>query len=255
MSNIMRTIGRYLMVLTAGGMLAACSTTQKPVVVTPSAVEGKTWVLSSLDGEPPVDGARVTLEFKPASATEGKVNGHGPCNGYFGGYSIQDKVIRFTPMGSTMMACAEPVMKQEMSYLTAFHKLDRMTMSGQTLMLSDRDGNRQLTFMSESAHIRGQVKSSTGSFPGNSQMRVRLQDVSRQDDRAITLGEETIKLNYEVKGPVAFDLAYAPHLIRKNHDYAISVEVRKKGQLVYINKSRYPVDLEQTMRIRAEPVH
>ena len=68
----MRTIGRYMMVLAAGGMLAACSTTQKPVVVTPSAVEGKTWVLSSLDGEPPVDGARVTLEFKPASATEAR---------------------------------------------------------------------------------------------------------------------------------------------------------------------------------------
>ena len=251
----MRTIGRYMMVLAAGGMLAACSTAQKPVVVTPDAVEGKTWVLSSLDGELPVDGTRVTLEFKPATETEGKVNGHGPCNGYFGGYSIQDKVVRFTPMGSTMMACAEPVMKQEMAYLSAFQKLDRMTMSGQTLMLSDSDGNRQLTFMSESAHLRGQVKSTTGSFPGNSKMRIRLQDVSRQDDRAVTLGEQTIMLNYDVEGPVAFDLAYAPHLIRKNRDYAISVEVRQGGRLVYTNKSHYPVNPEKAMKIQAEPVH
>ena len=77
-----------------------------------------------------------------------------------------------------MMACAEPVMKQEMSYMAAFQKLDRMTMSDQALMLSDSDGNRQMTFMSESAHIRGQVKSSTGKLPENSQMRIRLQDVS-----------------------------------------------------------------------------
>ena len=250
----MRTIGRFAMVLTVGSMLAACSSTQKPVVVTPEMQQGQIWVMSSLNGEAPVNGKRVTMEFTQDSSSQGKVNGRGPCNAYFGGYQIEGGVISFGRIGSTMMACREPVMQQEMAFHTTLQKMDQMLLDGRKLLLKERDGNDSIVLMAETGRVKGQVQSSTGGFPRNAQMIIRLNDVSRQDAHLQVVGEQKIKLKHETHDPVAFDLPYAPHLIQAGHSYAISVEVRQNGKLLYMNQSHYPLNLEKALLdVTAEP--
>ena len=250
----MRTIGRFAMVLTVGSMLAACSSTHKPVVVTPDMLQGQIWVMSSLNGDAPVGGKRVTMEFTQGSSSQGKVNGKGPCNSYFGGYQVEGGAMSFGRIGSTMMACREPVMQQEMVLHTTLQKMDQMLLDGRKLMLKESAGKDSIVFMAETGRVKGQVQSSTGSFPRNSQMTVRLSDVSRQDAHLQMIGEQKIKLKHEMHGPVAFDLAYAPHLIQAGHSYAISVEVRQNGKLLYTSKSHYPLNLDKAvLDVTAEP--
>ncbi|WP_152557031.1 META domain-containing protein [Endozoicomonas montiporae] len=253
--DIMRTIGRFAMVLTVGSMLAACSSTHKPVVVTPDMLQGQIWVMSSLNGEAPVGGKRVTMELTQGSASQGKVNGRGPCNSYFGGYQIEKGAVSFGRIGSTMMACREPVMQQEMAFHTTLQKTNQMLMDGRTLTLKEAGGQDSIVFMAETGRVKGEVQSSTGGFPRNSQMTIRLSDVSKQDTQLQIIGEQKIKLKGELHGPVAFDLPYAPHLIQAGHTYAVSVEVRQNGKLLYTSKSHYPLNLDKAaLDVKAEPV-
>ncbi|MCW7554259.1 META domain-containing protein [Endozoicomonas gorgoniicola] len=251
----MRTIGRFATVLTVSSMLAACSSTHKPVVVTPDMLQGQIWVMSSLNGEAPVGGKRITMELTQGSASQGKVNGRGPCNSYFGGYQIEQGQVSFGRIGSSMMACREPVMQQEMAFHTTLQKTNQMLMDDRMLILKEAGGQDSIVFMAETGRVRGEVHSSTGSFPRNSQMMVRLIDVSKQDTHLQTIGEQKIKIKGEVLGPVAFDLPYAPHLIKAGHTYAISVEVRQHGKLLYTSRSHYPLNLDKAaLEVKAEPI-
>ena len=119
------------------------------------------------------------------------------------------------------------------------------------LVLQDITGKESITFMAETGRVKGQIKSSTGSFPRNSQVVVRLSDVSRQDAHLQIVGEQKIKLKHEVDRPVPFDLAYAPHLIQAGHNYAVSVEVRHNGRLIYTSTSHYPLNLDKAIDVTA----
>ena len=84
---------------------------------------------------------------------------------------------------------------------------------------------------------------------------IRLSDVSKQDAHLQVIGEQKIRIKGEIHGPVAFDLPYAPHLIQVGHSYAISVEVRQNGKLLYTNQSYYPLNLDKAaLDVKAEPV-
>ena len=251
----MRTIGRFATVLTVSSTLAACNSTHKPVVVTPDMLQGQIWVMSSINGEAPVGGKRITMELTQGSAFQGKVNGKGPCNSYFGGYQIENGKVSFGRIGSTMMACREPVMQQEMAFQTTLQKTDQMLMNGRMLTLKKAGAQDSIVFMSESARIRGEVQTSTGSFPRNSDVMIRLSDVSQQDTHLQVVGEQNIRIKGEIHGPVAFDLPYAPHLIQAGHSYAISAEVRQNGELIYASQSHYPLNLDKAApAVKAERV-
>lgn len=77
---------------------------------------GTNWTMASLDGQPPVDGTTVSLNF--TSSTE--VAGNSGCNGIGGTYETDGFHIQFGPMIGTLMACLdEGVMEQEDAFRTA----------------------------------------------------------------------------------------------------------------------------------------
>ncbi|MGI9279939.1 MAG: META domain-containing protein [Endozoicomonas sp.] len=247
----MRTMGRYVLVLAAGSLLAACSSSDKNMVVSPTEVEGKTWVLSSLDGKPPVDGKRITLEFQSASDKEGKISGRGPCNSYFGSYTMEQDELQFGRVGSTMMACPEPVMKQEMAFFSAFQQADTMASNGEMLVLKSRHSEEQMKFVAEMAEVKGVVKSATGYFPADSDIRIQLRDISKKDARSNLIGEKKVRLKYELDVPLNFEIPYSPTLIQPNHTYSVSVEVRHKGKLISRSTSSNIVDLSRPLDMKA----
>ena len=80
-------------------------------------LDGTKWVLTSLNGDRPLEGREVTLAFDG-----GKASGSAGCNSYFGGYEVQgEDKLTFSEVGSTEMACLDPegIMGQEEEYLTA----------------------------------------------------------------------------------------------------------------------------------------
>ncbi len=70
-------------------------------------------------------------------------------------------------------------------------------------------------------------------------VEVKLQDVSRADAPAITIGEQTIENPGQV--PIAFEIEYDPADIDDRFSYAIGVRITESGELAFINDTRYSV--------------
>ena len=91
----------------------------RPPAAAPSPIGS--WRLASLGGKDVPASINTTLEI----AADGKVSGRGGCNGFGGTATIQGRVIRFSRMVSTMMACVSDVMAQERSFLDGLAKVRR----------------------------------------------------------------------------------------------------------------------------------
>lgn len=67
------------------------------------------WMIATIDGRPPVSGSMPNIAFD----VDGKFAGGGSCNRFFGGYTLSGEGLAISEMGSSMMACDEPLMAQE----------------------------------------------------------------------------------------------------------------------------------------------
>jgi len=65
----------------------------------------------------------------------GQVNGHGGCNRFFGSYELEDGALQVGPLGSTRMACPEPAMSFELSFLEALQTPSNASLVGNKLLL------------------------------------------------------------------------------------------------------------------------
>ena len=69
---------------------------------------------------------------------------------------------------------------------------------------------------------------------------VKVEDVSRADAPAITIGEQIIK-NPGHQVPIPFEIEYNPDDIDERYTYAMRVRIEVDGKLWYTNTSRYDV--------------
>ena len=67
------------------------------------------WTVTSIDGAPPIADTEPTLAF----AEDGQLSGAASCNRFFGGYTLTGEGLGIGALGTSMMACEEPVMAQE----------------------------------------------------------------------------------------------------------------------------------------------
>ncbi|MGA9587458.1 MAG: META domain-containing protein [Terracidiphilus sp.] len=81
---------------------------------------GSAWQLQDLGGVA-ADHGNATLTFPEP----GKIAGNGSCNRFFGSAEINGDSIKLGGLGSTRMACPEPVMNQESKYLEALQAAER----------------------------------------------------------------------------------------------------------------------------------
>ena len=68
---------------------------------------------------------------------DGSIKGHGGCNGFFGSLEKADTGIGVGPLGTTRMACPEPIMHRETAFLDAVQKTANFDKSGDKLNLLD----------------------------------------------------------------------------------------------------------------------
>ncbi len=81
-------------------------------------------------------GAELFVRF----AGEGKLEGHGGCNRFFGSYKIAVDRVETGPLGATRMACPEPIMEREMRFLQALDNARRFVRDRIDLVLTDEEG-------------------------------------------------------------------------------------------------------------------
>ncbi len=101
-----------------------------------AALVASRWRAVEITGEPVEDAVESTLEIDEA----GGVAGSAGCNRYFGAAEIDGHRIRMGGLGSTRMACAEPVMRQEQRFLDALERAAAWHVEAGILRLEDATG-------------------------------------------------------------------------------------------------------------------
>jgi heat shock protein HslJ len=110
----------------------------------PEALVGPDWTLESIGGKPVVDGTTLTAAF----SADGRVSGSAGCNRYFGSARPGTGTLSVGPLGSTMMACEQRVMDQEMLYLASLQAATSFTIQGRELRLGPSASQATLVFAS-----------------------------------------------------------------------------------------------------------
>jgi heat shock protein HslJ len=86
-----------------------------------------------------------------ATFTDGRIAGSAGCNRYFAACTIADDAIAIDgAIGSTMMACPEPVASIERAYLATLATIASWEITGDRLELRTADGGAGLRFIAES---------------------------------------------------------------------------------------------------------
>lgn len=99
-------------------------------------VTGIEWKPVSIGGQDVAQDAKLQLRFE----VDGKLNGNGGCNSFFGNYTLTDAGIDIGSIGATRMACPEPQMDLETRFFLALEKASRFESRGKRLILSDDAG-------------------------------------------------------------------------------------------------------------------
>jgi len=114
---------------------------------TSGGLENSAWQLVSMtEGETEsqaLPGQAVTLQFD----AEGRAAGSAGCNRYFGEYSVEDGGLRFGPLASTRMACADEARtRQEQTYLSLMQQVSGYEIRSGELVLTTAGGAGSLVF-------------------------------------------------------------------------------------------------------------
>jgi len=102
-----------------------------------SLLQGREWTVASLAVDPVLGEPRINMTF----ATDGSVSGLASCNRFNAAYTVTGEGLSISKGMSSMMACEEPVMKQEQLFLELLERVSRFSIAadGALILHSDRD--------------------------------------------------------------------------------------------------------------------
>jgi heat shock protein HslJ len=135
--------GALVALATAAAVVAGCGESS------PS-LEGTAWRLTgwSVSSQDPND-FTVTAEFK-----DGRIGGTSAVNQYGGPYTAgDDGSFSVGELASTMMAGPEEDMRAETTYMTLLAAAKQYAVDGETLTLSDANGNESLIFTATNSAV------------------------------------------------------------------------------------------------------
>lgn len=142
-------------------ILAACALPPAPPPRRPDAapsaptgaLAGTNWMLTTLDGNPPLANTTVTLNF----SADGNAGGNDGCNAFGGKYTVDGGKLTFGPLIGTLIACEEPIMNQADAFRKALEQTAQFEVAGDTLTLSSADGKALATLARQSTDVAGTV--------------------------------------------------------------------------------------------------
>ena len=125
----------------SGLILSACTSQQ-----TSGELAGTTWKLISYGPSGNQSAAAVGIETKLDFGTDGTVSGNLGCNSFSGNYEVKNGKLIFSQMISTLMACQEPQMAQEITALQVMTGTVSFQLSDNILTLFDTSGANAIHF-------------------------------------------------------------------------------------------------------------
>jgi heat shock protein HslJ len=106
-----------------------------------SLLTGGEWIVETIGGAPVVDKSEATILFME----EGRVAGNASCNRFIGGYHLTGEGLSFSQMGTTMMACEEPLSLQEARFLELLQAVFRFEISPERRLVLHTPDGRSIT--------------------------------------------------------------------------------------------------------------
>lgn len=91
------------------------------------------WITERIQGHKVKSDIQSTLDI----ADNGNISGTGGCNRYMGNMLIEDKKIKLSPVGGTMMACPPAQMQQDDKFHKALSKVESWEIRKDRLILID----------------------------------------------------------------------------------------------------------------------
>lgn len=128
------------------GHVVLCSLAVSLCLAFPAAaaeLAGSEWRPTQIGELAPPDHAGLFVRFE----SDGKLAGHGGCNGFFGSYELQGGKIEIGPLGATQMACEQAIMDREARFLTALAAVATFERDGTSLTLRDESGTSLVVFV------------------------------------------------------------------------------------------------------------
>jgi len=80
---------------------------------------------------------------------DGSIEGNAGCNGFFGSLEQRGSGVGVGPLGTTRMACPDPIMSREMSFIDAVQKTASFQSTSDSLSLLDEEGDVLVEFVAE----------------------------------------------------------------------------------------------------------
>ncbi|MBB3104963.1 META domain-containing protein [Azomonas macrocytogenes] len=90
----------------------------------PSVQEDVTYIAEWIGADPIIGQRQVSLTF-----SEGRAYGNTGCNHWFATYSLEQKQLRFSNIGSTRKACTEELNRQERHFLNLLAHVEHWDIS------------------------------------------------------------------------------------------------------------------------------
>jgi len=106
-----------------------------------SLLTGGEWIVETIGGAPVIDKSEATILFME----EGRVAGNASCNRFIGGYHLTGEGLSFSQMGTTMMACEEPLSLQEARFLELLQAVFRFEISPEDRLVLHAPDGRSIT--------------------------------------------------------------------------------------------------------------
>ncbi|MDJ0748634.1 MAG: META domain-containing protein [Woeseiaceae bacterium] len=99
---------------------------------------GVRWRPTYVGAESIPEDAGMYVQFE----VDGSISGHAGCNSFFGSLEKTESGVKVGPLGATRMACEEPKMSLETSFISALQQSTNFDVSGGRMRCLD--DNRQL---------------------------------------------------------------------------------------------------------------
>ena len=117
-----------------------------------AALTGVQWRPTFVGAEAVPEDAGLWVQFD----VDGSIKGHAGCNAFFGSLETTDDGVKVGPLGSTRMACPEPIMDRESAYLSALQNAALFEVSGERMSCLDTDRKLLVEFVASEVQTNGQ---------------------------------------------------------------------------------------------------
>lgn len=143
---------------------------------------GTSWKLDTMGDQKTLGNTTITLSF----GLDRRLQVSGGCNHFYGEFTTIGDALTIQPLESTLIACEEPVMKQDSSFLQALQDAKHFAVGGDRLTLSDEAGVTQLVFAAQPEELAGSAWVVTGYNDGKQAVMSVLEDT----DAELSFGDD-----------------------------------------------------------------